>query len=310
MIAGCHVAGPLTPAPATCTGTLDDRVACTLDSCPVAGGAYQHLPYDGLCSSEQVCNATLGCVARPATCPVSCDDSVACTADSCVDSRCVHAFNDAACGADAECTVTGCVSITPPPPVDGFACVFTDGAHRIGYAVRVRASGMTGVRTVPSNTGETRAMSASFTRLWALGTPEGSVGGGGIETGTDGWTTYSLVGTAGGGINAHPFIERWRYGAPEFNRDILNVADLRFFQGQTCDDIGVDVEVCMNPSGCVSSGWVALPSRFCTVAPDTVGRQFWSADPVLDPAVRGSVAIRLVIWTNGSNDTAACVPAP
>jgi hypothetical protein len=187
---------------------------------------------------------------------------------------------------------------------------------RIGYAVRVRASGMHDVRTVPDNTGATMSMSASLVRLWALGSSDGSVGGGGIDTGSDGWTTYSLAGTAGGGINTHPFINRWRYGAPEFNRDILNVADFRPYHGHSCASVGVEVQVCMSPSGCGSSStsWVALPERFCTIAPDTVGRTFWSDDPVLSPSLRHNsdgtpvVAERAVIWTDGSIDTPDCVP--
>jgi hypothetical protein len=62
------------------------------------------------------------------------------------------------------------------------------------------------------------------------------------------------------------------------------------------------------------TGVNTLPERFCTIAPDTVGRTFWSDDPVLSPSLRHNsdgtpvVAERAVIWTDGSIDTADCVP--
>lgn len=317
LFTGCYARGPSgpTPPPVTCSGTLDDGVACTVDVCPAAGGAHLHIPSDGLCAAGQSCTAT-GCVSRDPACPASCDDGIACTVDSCVSGSCRHSPDDSACSESCTCNPghadadsRGCVSPPdgPGPTVPGFHCVYTDGAHRIGYAVRVRSSGMTGVRTIPSNTGETRAMSASQTRLWALGTTDGSIGGGGVDTGSDGWTTYSLVGTAGGRINTHPFQDRWLYGAPAYDRDILNIADLRSFAGMTCDDVGIDVQVCMNPSGCVSSGWVDLPARFCVIGPDTVARPFWN-DPVIAPELRNTVVTRAVITTDGSNDTATCAP--
>jgi len=316
---GCHVEGPA-GSPTHCTGSAD-AFSCTQDICDSATMAFVSIPVDANCGAGRFCRPSdpahdsAGCVGTPppATCTGSGDDGVACTRDFCDVTTWRHAADSSLCGSGQVCDLTdGCVGSGPGPTPDGFHCVFTDGAHRIGYAVRVRASGMTGVRTVPSNTGETMPMSSSMVRLWALGSSDGSVGGGGIDTGSDGWTTYSLVGTAGGAINSHPFITRWRYGAPEFNRDILNVADLRSFHNRSCDDVGIDVQVCMSPSGCTSSSssWVDLPSRFCTIAPDTVGRRFWAEDPVLSSEIRGSVAERAVIWTNGSDDTASCVPSP
>jgi len=317
-VAGCHVEGPGSSS-TSCSGSAD-AFSCTTDVCDATSMHFVSIPVDANCGSGRFCRPAdpahdaAGCVGTPPpTCTMSCDDGIACTRDFCAEATCQHAADSSLCASGQVCDATsGCEGSGPGPTPDGFRCVFTDGAHRIGYAVRVRASSMTGVRTVPSNTGETMPMSSSMVRLWALGSSDGSVGGGGIDPGSDGCTTYSLVGTAGGGINTHPFITRWRYGAPEFNRDILNVADLRPFAGRSCDDVGIDVQVCMSPSGCTSSSssWVDLPSRFCTIASDTVGRRFWADDPVLDASIRGSIAERAVIWTNGSDDTASCVPAP
>ncbi|HVM90740.1 MAG TPA: hypothetical protein VMU11_02505 [Verrucomicrobiae bacterium] len=314
FVAGCHVEGPA--GPTTCTGTAD-AFACTVEVCDSATMCIAEVPHDEICGAGRFCRPSdpshdaNGCIGTPPpVCAMSCDDGVACTHDYCDSGACRHTADSALCADGQVCDLTdGCIGSTMPPP-DGFSCVFTDGATRIGYAVRVRASGMHDVHTVPDNTGATMSMNSSMVRLWALGTSDGSIGGGGIDTGSDGWTTYSLVGTAGGGINTHPFITRWRYGAPEFNRDILNVADLQELGGRTCASLGIEVQTCMNPSGCSSSSssWVALPAAFCTIAPDTVGRTFWSEDPVLSPDIRGDVAMRAVIWTDGSIDSPACVP--
>lgn len=288
-----------------CPASCDDEVACTADSC--VDGACDHVPNHDACPSDQRCGST-GCYTPPTmeecSSNAACNDGLSCSADRCVSGECL--YNDACpIGQHCNATVNACVDDGPPP--GDFRCVYTDGAHRIGYAVRVRATGMTGVRTIPSNTGETRAMSASLTRLWALGSSDGSIGGAGIDTGSDGWTTYSLVGTAGGRINVHPYVDRWRYGTPEFDRDILNIADLRSHVGATCASLGIEVQTCMNPSGCGSSGWVNLPARFCVIGLDTSGREFWN-DPVIAPELRRDDVRRALIATDGSNDTASCAP--
>lgn len=296
----CHLTQGCVPDDGT--PDCNDGVACTADS--YNGSACVNDPVDSRCPSGQRCGAT-GCYTPPVDCSGGCDDGVACTIDSCSGGTCRHIPDHTECAAGQHCTAAGCVNDTPP--TGDFRCVYTDDAHRIGYAVRVRSSAMSGVRTIPSNTGETRAMSASRTRLWALGSSDGSVGGAGIDTGSDGWTTYSLVGTAGGRINVHPYVDRWRYGAPEFERDILNIADLRSHVGSTCASLGIEVQTCMNPSGCGSSGWVDLPARFCVIGPDTVDREFWN-DPVIASELRGTVVRRALIATDGSNDTSSCEP--
>jgi hypothetical protein len=324
-VSGCFASGPYPgtgPAP-TCTGTADS-FSCTDEVCDSSTMCLVEVPRDERCGAGRYCRPSdpahdaAGCVGTPpaSTCSGSGDDGITCTLDYCEGTTWRHATRDELCSGGVCDATSGCIGSGPGPTPDGFRCVFTDGATRIGYGVRVRASGMHDVRTVPDNTGATMSMSASLVRLWALGSSDGSIGGGGIDTGSDGWTTYSLAGTAGGGINTHPFITRWRYGAPEFDRDILNVADLRSQHGHSCASVGVEVQVCMSPSGCGSSStsWVALPERFCTIAPDTVGRTFWSDDPVLSPSLRHNsdgtpvVAERAVIWTDGSIDTPDCVP--
>jgi hypothetical protein len=307
----CTASGCVPRDPA-CPASCDDGIACTVDSC--VSGACRHTASDELCSSG-TCRASeadgaSGCYTPPTEeeCDsnVDCNDGVSCTANRCVSGECRYVPDDAACPSGQTCSASaGCVGETP---TDGFRCVFTNGAHRIGYAVRLRATGMSGVRTIPSSTGETRAMSGSRLRLWALGTT-----GSAIDSGSDGWVTYSLDGTPGGAINTHPYIENWRIGDdPAFERDILNVADLRGREG-AASAVGLEAQVCLNPSGCASGGWVNLPDRFyriaqdTTVAPGTSDGRFWN-DPVIAPELRNQPVIRAVLHTSGSDDTATCAP--
>ncbi len=95
-VVGCTAFGPAPDSdPATCTGTADDLVACTVDFCPATGGVYQHVTRDEACPG-QMCSST-GCVARNPVCPASCDDRIACTVDSCVSGACQNVANDDAC---------------------------------------------------------------------------------------------------------------------------------------------------------------------------------------------------------------------
>jgi hypothetical protein len=305
IIAGCHVEGPMgSSTTTTCTGTADDMIACTVDACPMGGVTYTHQPQDSLCASNQMCDPSHGCVARSPVCPASCDDSVACTADTCdaTTHLCVHALTDSLCASGQECSSSGCVSIGPPP-AGGFHCVWTNSANRIGYAVRVRATGMTGVRTIPDSSGATMAMSGSHIRLWALGT------GAAIDDDASGWATYSLVGTPGGRINTHPFIGMWRIGAdPAFNRDILNIANLQADGALTAHDLGLEAQVCLNPSGCSrDSDWVELPQQFYVIDVDTVDMRF-SNDPNIAASLRGEQVMRAVLFTDGSDGSASCAP--
>jgi hypothetical protein len=301
----CHLTQGCIPRDGT--PDCNDGVACTADS--YNGTACVNEPIHSRCPSGQRCGAT-GCYTPPTeeecSTNADCNDDVSCTVNRCVSGECRYVADDAACPSGQTCSATaGCVGETP---TDGFRCVFTNGAHRIGYAVRLRATGMSGVRTIPSSTGETRAMSGSRLRLWALGTT-----GSAIDSGSDGWVTYSLDGTPGGAINTHPYIENWRIGDdPAFERDILNVADLRGREG-AASAVGLEAQVCLNPSGCASGGWVNLPDRFyriaqdTTVAPGTSDGRFWN-DPVIAPELRNQPVIRAVLHTSGSDDTATCTP--
>lgn len=290
----CHLTQGCVPADGT--PDCDDGVACTADS--HNGSACVNEPIDSRCPTGQRCGAT-GCYTPPVDCSGGCDDGVACTIDSCSGGTCRHIPDDTECAAGQHCTAAGCVNDTP---TDGFRCVFTEGGHRIGYAVRLRATGMSGVRTIPSSTGETRAMSGSRLRLWALGT------GAAIDSGSDGWVTYSLIGTPGGAVNTHPYVGEWRIGDdPDYYTDILNVADFRGREGSAASSVGLEAQVCLNPSGCSSGGWVALPDRFYRIAPDTVGQRFWT-DPAIHPDLRNSIVVRAVLYTSGSDDTATCTP--
>jgi hypothetical protein len=307
-VAGCHVEGPGGSASATCTGTAD-TFSCTDDICPTGGGVLVEVPIHSRCGAGGSCRPDLpghdaaGCVGGtpPPVCATNCDDHIACTVDDCNAGVCRNTATDSLCPG-GECTATGCVSMMPPPPT-GFHCVWTNSANRIGYAVRVRATGMSGVRTIPDSTGATMAMSGSHIRLWALGT------GAAIDDDASGWATYSLIGTPGGRINTHPFIGTWRIGMDHaFDRDILNIADLQADGALTAHDLGLEAQVCLNVSGCThDSDWVNLPSQFYVIDVDTVDTRFWD-DPAISSSLHGQQVMRAVLFTNGSDSSASCTP--
>lgn len=344
-VSSCTAFG-LMPTGTACEGDADDGIACTVDVCAAAGGAYQHIPNDALCASGEMCSVTAGCVDRDPACPASCDDGIACTVDSCVSGACRHTANDSLCSSgtcrasatdgatgcyvpptdegcetNADCVDTvscttnrcesgecvyspndsacptgqmcsataGCVDETPPTA--DFECAVVDGANRIGYSVRLCTRGMSGVHTIPDVDGATQAMPAGATsmRAWGLGS----------DVPAGGCRDYSLAGILGG-INTHPFINEWRVassGHPEWDRDILNVADFRSFVGDSAASVGLEAFVCQRAAGCSSSQWVELPEAFYTIAHDTVSARFWSEDPNLHSSIRGSIAIRAVLQT-------------
>jgi hypothetical protein len=282
------VSGCYTPPPVACDDGCDDSVACTVDVC--SGDVCRFIPDATACPSGQHCAAS-GCVNdAPVTCEGGCDDHVACTVDSCDGSVCRHAMNDSACPSGQHCAASGCVNDTTPPPTGGFECAFADGANRIGYSVRLCARGMTSVHTVPDVDNATRTMSGSSMRVWTLG----------ADVPAGGCRDYDLTGITGG-INTHPFIGEWRVassGHPEWDRDILNVADFREFEGHSAASVGLEAYVCQRAAGCAESQWILLPEAFYTIAPDTVGARFWSEDPNLSSDIRGTVAIRAVLQTS------------
>ncbi|MDP3275475.1 MAG: hypothetical protein Q8Q09_09795 [Deltaproteobacteria bacterium] len=104
----------------------DDRVACTADTCTVAG-TCEHVPQNTQCTGGRICNATMGCIMASAcrsnaecddrvycngaeTCntelacvagtAVRCDDMDPCTVDACdeMGRRCTHTMNMACMG--------------------------------------------------------------------------------------------------------------------------------------------------------------------------------------------------------------------
>ncbi len=288
----CDAEDGCVPRDPACPASCDDEVACTIDAC--VSGACTHEPDDGACPSGQVCDATRGCYTPPTmeecSTNADCNDGVSCTANRCVSGECRYIADNTTCPTGQVCDATrGCVDESDPPPT-GFECAWIDGANRIGYSVRLCARGMTGVRTVPDNTGATRAMSAPSMRVWTLGP----------DVPADGCREYSLAGILGG-VNTHPFIDQWRVdttgGHPEWDRDITNVADFRPYEGRPAASVGLEAYVCQRAAGCSASQWIELPEAFYTIAPDTVGARFWSEDPNLHSSIRGTVAIRAVLET-------------
>lgn len=95
-----------------------DAVACTVDTCNVAG-VCEHSALDALCPAGETCSATTGCrVGGDCFTSADCDDSIACTFDSCaVGGRCEHMALDALCTGAGEtcdaamgCRRTGCAT--------------------------------------------------------------------------------------------------------------------------------------------------------------------------------------------------------
>lgn len=298
FIAGCHVEGPGGSASATCTsGIADDGIACTVDVCPVSGGAYQHITDDALCAAGQMCVAGSGCVARSPECPASCDDHIGCTTDSCdaTTHRCVNAPTDSLCASDEECSATaGCQSVTPPPDMGTFTC--PDG--RIGDAIRIHPESVTGVMSIGSVASASGPAVAPVALVhpgviaWGLNfghplaTPSDRDAAGDMHVGAPGAPyEYGIDGTAGGGINTMLYVD---------NADVVfNWSDLRPMNGSFASAIGYWVEVRQHGT------WVRLPDAFVRVAYDTVGMR-WSDARELDPSLRNTVAVRVVITTSGA----------
>lgn len=285
VTAGCVARDPACPV------SCDDSIGCTVDTC--VEGACRNRANDDACPGAAICRASAadgpsGCYTPPVEeCSGGCDDGVACTVDACVSGACRHVADDTACAADQFCSATrGCVDDTDPPTGD-FECVFADGGMRIGRVVRLCTTSMTGVRTIPNVDGVTRLMTNASMRTWL---DEGDVPAGGCRE-------YDLTGLVGG-INTHPFVDQWRVarsGHPEWDLDILNVADFRSFVGRPAADVGLRAYVCQRAAGCTSSQWVELPEEFYTIAPDTVGMRYWSSDPNIHPDLTGEIAIRAVL---------------
>lgn len=283
--AGCVARDP------GCPTSCDDGLACTADSC--LAGACRHRANDDACPGAAICRATAadapsGCFTPPVEeCSGGCNDGVACTVDACVSGSCRHVADDTACAAGETCHATrGCVDDTVPS--GDFECVFADGGMRIGYTVRLCSGDMTPVRTVPNRAGDTRAMTNPSIRVWTLGQ----------DVPAGGCRDYDLSGITGV-INTHPFIGQWRVdatgGHPEWDADILNVADLRGLESRTMHSLGLRAYVCTRATGVCSDAEYAahpLPPEFWTVGPDTVGMRFWSGDPNLHSSLLGTVARR------------------
>ncbi len=114
--------------------TIDDGVACTIDSCDEATDSIVHTPNHGscdnglFCDGAESCDVLLGCQAGT---PPSVDDGVACTADSCDEATdsIVHTPNHGSCdnslfcdGAETCDVLLGCQPGTPPSTDDGVSC--------------------------------------------------------------------------------------------------------------------------------------------------------------------------------------------
>lgn len=301
--AGRDSRGCVGTPPTECPGGCADSFTCTRDFCD--NGTCRHVADDDECSGDAVCRAAsgdapTGCYTPPVDCSSGCDDSVACTIDSCSGGSCRHIADDTACPASQRCDgARGCVDRTTPS--GDFECVDSDGASRIGHTVRLCARGMSGVRTVPNRSGTTQAMMNSAMRVWTLGS----------DVPAGGCRDYDLRGVLGG-INTHPFINQWRVdrsgGHPEWDGDILNVANFQSLVGRSAASVGIEAYVCQRASGtCSDSEWVELPEEFYMLAPDTVGERFWADDVAanqLSADIRGDVAIRAVLNT-GCDDTGA-----
>ena len=90
--------------------SCDDGIACTEDRC--GEGTCVSTPNDALCTGDERCSASLGCV--PAVCETAaqCDDGIGCTLDGCDPSvagdpsGCLHVADDTVC-ATGFCMVGG-----------------------------------------------------------------------------------------------------------------------------------------------------------------------------------------------------------
>lgn len=138
VLSDVSVTGPCaTLGPACCVKDADcsDANACTIDTCPVPGGACAHAAIPNCCNSNADCNdgnactsdscpgAGLQCVhpAVPGCCNsnADCSDSNLCTADICSGpgGTCAHPVINGCCNADIDCTKGNkCSSATCPTP--------------------------------------------------------------------------------------------------------------------------------------------------------------------------------------------------
>lgn len=116
---------------ATAPPTVDDGIACTVDSCdPVAG--VLHVPDNSQCEDDDVCNGIMvcdtsaGCILSVPAPPLS--DGIGCTDDVCDPGNGVtHTPNDAVCGNSNVCDGAEYCDIGSGGCVSGTALVIDDG---------------------------------------------------------------------------------------------------------------------------------------------------------------------------------------
>lgn len=97
VTAGCTTGGDAGPGSCTTSAECDDAIACTIDTCGVAGTCTR-TPMDALCGTGMMCNATTGCfMPMPCTVDEDCADGTFCNGRE----RCMPEF--------------GCVPPTAPP---------------------------------------------------------------------------------------------------------------------------------------------------------------------------------------------------
>ena len=131
---GSETCDPVLDCQAGAPPTIDDGVACTVDSCDEAADVVVNAPNDGLCDNgffcdgSETCDPTLDCQAGA---PPPIDDGVACTVDSCDEAAdvVVNAPNDGLCdnglfcdGSETCDPVQDCQVGPPPTNDDGIAC--------------------------------------------------------------------------------------------------------------------------------------------------------------------------------------------
>ena len=117
----------------TCAGlkpTCDDKIACTLDLCDIAG-ACSHLPNDAACAdanpcTTDTCDVAIGCTNVDAPKGTTCTDGDACTGvDDCAGSTCMSG-TPVNCNDGDPCTTDACDSSTGacshPFAAPGTAC--------------------------------------------------------------------------------------------------------------------------------------------------------------------------------------------
>ncbi|MEC8024237.1 MAG: hypothetical protein VX223_09910, partial [Myxococcota bacterium] len=114
--------------------SIDDAIACTIDSCDEAADIILHTADDAkcddgaFCNGSEICSIDTGCLSGTAP---SINDGVDCTFDSCDEAAdvIVHTPVDAKCDDSAFCNGaetcsvdTGCLSGTAPSIDDGLDC--------------------------------------------------------------------------------------------------------------------------------------------------------------------------------------------